>query len=101
MKQTDKRKTIVQVLSVALLLAIIVGVFYLIGGGRPVSQPGQLLSPLSPLSPLPTSTLLAMAPTRAPLPTPSASPQPTAPPPPLELTVIQSNDTWGYLLPCG
>jgi hypothetical protein len=102
MKQADKRKTIVQGLSVALLLVIITGVLYLISGGRPVSWPGRLLSPLSPLSPLSTPTPLAMAPTApAPLPTLTASPQPTAPPPPIELTVIQSNDTWGYLLPCG
>ncbi|MBN1888551.1 MAG: hypothetical protein JW850_11195 [Thermoflexales bacterium] len=101
MKQADRRKTVIQMLSIALLLCIIVGVFYLISGGRPLSWPGQLLSPLSPLSPLTTPTSLAMAPKHVPIPTPTASPQPAVPPPPIDLTVIQSNDTWGYLLPCG
>ncbi len=26
---------------------------------------------------------------------------PTASPQPLELTILHTNDTWGYLLPCG
>jgi 2',3'-cyclic-nucleotide 2'-phosphodiesterase (5'-nucleotidase family) len=28
-------------------------------------------------------------------------PAPTALPKPLDLTIIHTNDTWGYLLPCG
>jgi hypothetical protein len=34
-------------------------------------------------------------------PAPAASPLATAAPQPFQLTVLHSNDTWGYLLPCG
>lgn len=46
-----------------------------------------------------------VAPATPPPPTPAqaakatATPQPT--PPPLSLTIVQTNDTWGYLDPCG
>jgi 2',3'-cyclic-nucleotide 2'-phosphodiesterase (5'-nucleotidase family) len=33
--------------------------------------------------------------------TPVVSPQPTVPTKPINLTVVHTNDTWGYLLPCG
>lgn len=29
------------------------------------------------------------------------SPAPSATPGPFQLTVVHSNDTWGYLFPCG
>jgi len=45
-------------------------------------------------TPSPTST-----PTKAPTPVPRPSPIPT--PQPIELTVLHTNDTWGYSEPCG
>ena len=52
------------------------------------TPPSSQLSPLSPLS-APVSPLATKSPT---LP---------APPNALQLTVIHTNDTWGYLAPCG
>jgi len=61
-----------------------------------------LSSPMSaaPNAPQPVET----SPTRAsPLPSPTVDvlPTQTAGPSPFQLTVIHTNDTWGYLLPCG
>ena len=36
-----------------------------------------------------------------PAPTPSASSAAAALPGPLDLTIVHSNDTWGYVSPCG
>jgi len=45
-------------------------------------------------TPTPTST-----PTKTPTPIPTSTPTPT--PQPIELTVMHTNDTWGYSEPCG
>jgi hypothetical protein len=81
--------------------------------------PAALLSPMSPSqeSPLPGALTATLAPTAPssllPSPTavpesPVAAPSPTAPPPAqpvgsdhFHLTVLHTNDTWGYLNPCG
>jgi hypothetical protein len=62
-----------------------------------------LSSPLSaaPNSPQPVETLTA---TVSPLPSPTRDALPTVTPGPstsFQLTVLHTNDTWGYLLPCG
>ncbi len=57
--------------------------------------------------PLPTLVVTVHAPTAVPTRTPSptaSSPTPTPsplPPGTIELSVVHSNDTWGYTLPCG
>jgi 2',3'-cyclic-nucleotide 2'-phosphodiesterase (5'-nucleotidase family) len=47
---------------------------------------------MSTPTPTPTST-----PTRTPTPIPTSTPTPR----PIELTVLHTNDTWGYSEPCG
>jgi 2',3'-cyclic-nucleotide 2'-phosphodiesterase (5'-nucleotidase family) len=34
-------------------------------------------------------------------PAPAPAGRPTEPPQPFTVTVVHTNDTWGYLLPCG
>lgn len=64
------------------LLALIAGLVCLAACG-PQIKSSPLLSPMrSPISPV-------------------ASPTATVPPASLQLTVLHTNDTWGYLLPCG
>jgi hypothetical protein len=81
--------------------------------------PAALLSPMSPAqeSPLPGTSRATLAPTAlsSPLPSPTAvpelpvaTPSPTAPsltrpigPDDFQVTVLHTNDTWGYLNPCG
>lgn len=48
------------------------------------------------LAPTPTST-----PTKTPTPIPTPTPSPTPTPRPIGLTVLHTNDTWGYSEPCG
>ncbi|MDY7039621.1 MAG: hypothetical protein SVX38_02015 [Chloroflexota bacterium] len=56
-------------------------------------------------TPTPTLTMAATATSPAPTPTPTApptdSPTPSATPQPITLTILHTNDTWGYVLPCG
>ncbi|MBC7252193.1 MAG: hypothetical protein H5T62_18185 [Anaerolineae bacterium] len=55
-------------------------------------------------SPTPTATATAVAAaTSSPTPTstPTASPSPTSEPSAFELTILHTNDTWGYVYPCG
>jgi 2',3'-cyclic-nucleotide 2'-phosphodiesterase (5'-nucleotidase family) len=49
-------------------------------------------------TPTPTSTSM---PTKTPTPIPTSTPTPTPTPRPIELTVLHTNDTWGYSEPCG
>jgi 2',3'-cyclic-nucleotide 2'-phosphodiesterase (5'-nucleotidase family) len=51
---------------------------------------------MSTPTPMPTSTSTK---TPTPIPTPTYTPTPT--PRPIELTVLHTNDTWGYSEPCG
>jgi hypothetical protein len=53
---------------------------------------------LSATTPMPTSTPTQ---TPTPIPTPTFTPTPTPTPRPIELTVLHTNDTWGYSEPCG
>ena len=48
----------------------------------------------------PTATL-TFTPTKTPTPIPTPTPAPTPTPQPIELTVLHTNDTWGYSEPCG
>lgn len=48
---------------------------------------------------VPTPT--PVPPTAAPTPTPTRPPTPTPTPQPITLTVLHTNDTWGYVRPCG
>lgn len=52
---------------------------------------------------LSTLSLLGCGSRTTPPPTPSPQPtrMPTATPAPLDLTIVHTNDTWGYLDPCG
>lgn len=52
---------------------------------------------------LPTATATHTATPTRPVPTPSPTPPnpPTRPVEAIRLTIIQSNDTWGYTRPCG
>jgi MFS superfamily sulfate permease-like transporter len=94
MNQTNKIKSIIQWLSAGLLVLIVAGLVYLIAGGRPTSWPSQL----SPLAARPAAAVSPLVEAR---PTPATAPVPTVALLPLELTVVHTNDTWGYLLPCG
>ncbi|MFQ5340405.1 MAG: hypothetical protein ACE5F6_02540 [Anaerolineae bacterium] len=51
-------------------------------------------SPATPPPPTPAQAARATATSQ-----PTDTPQPT--PAPLSLTIVQTNDTWGYLDPCG
>jgi hypothetical protein len=51
---------------------------------------------MSTLTPTPTST-----PTRPPTPIPTSTPTRTPTPRPIELTILYTNDIWGYSEPCG
>jgi hypothetical protein len=42
-----------------------------------------------------------LTPTKTPTPIPTSTPTPTPTPRPIELTVLHTNDTWGYSEPCG
>ena len=69
----------------------------------PAEIPSRLPSPLD--SPLPAEILSPLPPALdSPLPTPvfaAVSETDTAPVDGFRLTVLHTNDTWGYLLPCG
>jgi 2',3'-cyclic-nucleotide 2'-phosphodiesterase (5'-nucleotidase family) len=51
---------------------------------------------VSTSTPTPTFT-----PTKPPTPVPTSFPTPTPTPQPIGLTVLHTNDTWGYSEPCG
>ena len=69
-----------------LALATIVGLAGLTACSLPAPKPGHPSPLVSPLG--------------APKP-PVASPAVTLPPASFQLTVLHTNDTWGYLFPCG
>lgn len=71
-------------------LALAVGLVYLTACSQPAIVPGRL-SPLS--SPLRIYNSPVASPT-ARVPAPLTSPA-------FSLTVLHTNDTWGYLVPCG
>ena len=109
------RSSIWNWLGLALLLLLVVALILLSRGGERAAElaPAERSSPLaalasplsaqeSPLAVALTSPLPAaqVRPTPSPSPT-LAAPMATAPAGDLELTLLHSNDTWGYLAPCG
>jgi hypothetical protein len=101
-KPTTKRKT-----GVWLALAgLLVGIAYVGVGLWALSQTSSARSSADAAIPSPTA-----APVEEPSPTPTQPAVPTATPqqltvdlPPgerFDLTIVHSNDTWGYTLPCG
>jgi hypothetical protein len=61
---------------------------------------GIMSTPTPTPTPTPTSTP-TKTPTPIPTPTYTPTPTPTPTPRPIELTVLHTNDTWGYSGPCG
>jgi 2',3'-cyclic-nucleotide 2'-phosphodiesterase (5'-nucleotidase family) len=118
----NRRRSLYDWLGLGVLALIVVGLLYLTNSNRPKSEDADessltlpsatqhLLAGTPSPSPLPLSPLPAdlssplSADLNSPLPT-KASPPPAAAPPAsgafFELTVLHTNDTWGYLLPCG
>jgi 2',3'-cyclic-nucleotide 2'-phosphodiesterase (5'-nucleotidase family) len=87
----NQHKSIYNWLGLGLLALVALGLCYLTMSGRPETESDESPPASSPLSsPLPAD-LASPLPTQAPL-TAEAT---------FELTVLHTNDTWGYLLPCG
>jgi len=99
------------------VLLIVIGLGYGIGGlwflGCAGRRPAVAAATQTP-EPQPTATPIVLPPTPTPsapptakvvptsTPTPTASPTAAALPVALtQITIIHSNDTWGYTLPCG
>jgi 2',3'-cyclic-nucleotide 2'-phosphodiesterase (5'-nucleotidase family) len=111
--QQPPGKSIFNWLGAGLLALLVIGLVYLTTRSRPAVEPGASSplssSPSAPLSPLTValdSPLRAEPPpaTASPSPSPTPVALPTASPEPseaLQLTVLHTNDTWGYLWPCG
>ena len=97
----NQHKSIYNWLGLGVLALIVLGLGYLTMSGRPETESDETPSPP------PSSSLTVSSPLSSPLSADLASPLPTQAPPtaeailPFELTVLHSNDTWGYLLPCG
>lgn len=112
-------------LVLGVLVLLVVGLVRLSAVNQPAAEPAEpspsvftaleLASPSPTLlaSPVPTelssplpASFASPLPAGLNSPLPSPSPLPSTPPSPAEvdgfqLTVLHSNDTWGYLLPCG
>jgi len=69
------------------VLALVVGVALLVSCAVESSKPSPSSSPLTRASPLTAASPVA-----------TARPASSAP---FQLTVLHTNDTWGYLVPCG
>ena len=78
------------------VLAFVVGVT-LVGCAVESGKPSPSSSPLTRLSPLTAASPVA-TPRSATSPVATAHPASSAP---FQLTVLHTNDTWGYLVPCG
>jgi hypothetical protein len=104
-------KSISDWLGAGVLVLLVAGLVYLTVGGRPAAEPEEVLPQpsstvdlSSPLADGLSSPLPFALDSPLPLEPPSSTALPTLPPvPPLSfrLTVLHSNDTWGYLMPCG
>jgi 2',3'-cyclic-nucleotide 2'-phosphodiesterase (5'-nucleotidase family) len=70
----------------SLVLAMVVGLAGLAACSKPAPKLGNPLPLSSPLGALKSPVVLPMA---------------TAPAASFQLTVLHTNDTWGYLFPCG
>ncbi len=89
------------------VLSLVVGLVYLAACSLPSTAPAQpgrqtyATSPLAPVSPVATEPSFPLA-LVSPVATVSASPSGLDPASvALRLTVLHTNDTWGYLVPCG
>jgi len=124
-ERMPKRSPILNWLGLAVLVLLVVALILLSRGGEQAAERSSPLAVLaSPLSahesPLAAALLSPLPGTRAtaiPSPSPTVaealvtripSPSPTVPAPTatvaaggLRLTLVHTNDTWGYLLPCG
>jgi hypothetical protein len=68
----------------------------------PVPQPSATATSIPPTSTPSAVPTASTNPTHtAPTVTPTASPAAAAPGEGAEIAIVHSNDTWGYLLPCG
>jgi hypothetical protein len=79
------------------VLAFVVGITLLVGCAVESNKPSPSSSPLTQVSPLTAASSVAT-------PRSATSPVATAPPASpasFQLTVLHTNDTWGYLVPCG
>ena len=79
------------------VLAFVVGVALLVGCAVGSSKPSPSSSPLTRISPLTAASSVA-TPRSATSPVATVRPASSAP---FQLTVLHTNDTWGYLVPCG
>ncbi len=82
---------------IADVLTFVVGVALLVGCAVGSNKPSPSSSPLTRTSPLTAASSIAT-------PRSAASPGATvraASSAPFQLTVLHTNDTWGYLVPCG
>jgi hypothetical protein len=90
MMRRDGLKPETSYLLVAAAFAFVAGLGLLLAAcgspGNPVSMAAASPAPLS---------------TRKLTPRPTFTPSPTPLPPPITITLVHSNDTWGYTLPCG
>ena len=113
----NRGRSILNWLGLGVLALLVVGLIWQSGGVRPTDEPKGTVSPafftLDLSSPLPAAMLSPVSAAlnsplpeqeSAPMPPLMATPIPTTVPADvtgLQLTVLHTNDTWGYLLPCG
>ncbi len=100
-QSNKKHRVVLAAISASITLAVI-GVWYVIVTIQP--EPVTLPTATVAVATAPFVTkVVTAAPTNTPIPpanTPSPTPTPTINAP-LTLAVVHSNDTWGYVQPCG
>jgi len=72
-------------------------ILFVVAAGLGLLFAGWAVFTGSTSAPPPAPVLSSAAPT----PTPTIPPTPTPTPQPITLTVLHTNDTWGYVRPCG
>jgi hypothetical protein len=108
-KEQQSDKSIRNWLGLGALALLVIGLIRLSGSAQPTAEAEDTAAPsittLELTSPLPAEILSPLSsPLDSPLPTTmsaSGSQADTAPVDSFRLTVLHTNDTWGYLLPCG
>ena len=103
MNQTEhfSRKSILNWFGLGLLGLLVFGLLRMAHNDRPVPEPQEVAGPVSIAqdlsSPLPAALLSPISAVQeSPLPSPTRFAEPG-----FHLTVLHTNDTWGYLNPCG